>query len=350
MSPGLTDCGEAEIMRTVAKVVVVAAIVLAPVSSLAGGSSRVGTAGALELLIPTDARGAAMGGSVNAGCEGVDAWYWNPAGAAGVENNELSVARRMYIADITLNHVSFARNLGSVGVIGLSAKVLSMGDEPVYTTTQPDGTGETFSTSFVVVGLSFARTLTDQVSFGINGNYVSEQIFRETAHGVAFDMGFVYRPSFKGLTLGIVVKNYGPKMKFNGPDFSHEIESNQGSSTTGHEARTQSASFELPSFIQFGMAWDALARGKHHLQVTSSYQSSNFSEDEFRFGSEWGVADQLFLRGGYSASPRGSYIYGFSAGAGVRLPWGGTVTTLNYTWAEAGVFDSNHFFTVKLTF
>ena len=337
-------------MRTFARVVVLAAILLAPALSHAGGSRRLGTAGALELLIPTDARGAAMGGSVNAGCDGVDAWFWNPAGAAGVENNELSVARRIYIADITLNHVSFARNLGSVGVIGLSAKVLSMGDEPVYTTSQPEGTGETFSTSFVVVGLSYARTLTDQVSFGINGNYISEQIFRETAHGVAFDMGFVYRPTLKGLTLGIAIKNYGPKMKFDGPDFGHGIESGQGSGTTGHEGRTQSASFELPSFIQFGVAWDALAKSKRHLRVTGSYQSNSFSEDEFRVGSEWGVADQLFLRGGYSASPRGSYIYGFSAGAGLRLPWGSTVTALDYTWAEAGVFGSNHFFTVKLSF
>lgn len=333
-------------MRTVAKVIVVAAIVLGPVVSFAGNSLRSGTAGALELLIPTDARGSAMGGSVNAGCDGVDAWFWNPAGAADVANNELTASHRIYIADMTLNNVSFARNLGSVGVIGLSAKVLSMGDEPVYTTTQPDGTGETFSTSFVTVGLSYARRLTDQVSFGINGNYVSEQIYRESAHGISFDMGFIYRPSFKNLALGIVVKNYGPKMKFDGPDFSHT--SDQGG--TSHEVRTQSASFELPSFIQFGIAWDALTHGKQHLRVTSSYQSNNFSEDEFRLGSEWGVADQFFLRGGYSASPKGSYIYGFSAGAGVRVPWGGTVTSLDYTWAEAGVFESNHFFTVKLTF
>ena len=336
-------------MRTVAKIVVLAAIVLVPDLSHAGGSRRLGTAGALELLIPTDARGAAMGGSVNASCDGVDAWFWNPAGAAGVANNEISLAHRTYIADITLNHVSFARNLASVGVIGLSAKVLSMGDEPVYTTTQPEGTGETFSTSFVVVGVSYARTLTDRVSFGINGNYVSEQIYRETASGVAFDMGFVYRPTLRGLTLGLVVKNYGPKMKFDGPDFGHDIGSGQGSGTN-HEGRTQSASFELPSFIQFGVAWDALAGGKHHFRVTSAYQSNNFSEDEFRFGSEWGISDQLSLRGGYSASPRGSYIYGFSAGAGLQIPWGGTVTTLDYTWAEAGVFDSNHFFTVKLSF
>ncbi|MBI5867920.1 MAG: PorV/PorQ family protein [candidate division Zixibacteria bacterium] len=337
-------------MRTIAKLIIMSALLLAPAISMAGGDRRLGTAGALELLIPTDARGAAMGGSVIAGCDGVDALSWNPAGAAGIENNELSASHRIYIAGITLDHVSYGRNLGSAGVLGLSAKVLSMGDERVYTTSQPEGTGETFSTSFVVVGISYARTLTDRVSFGINGNYVSEQISRETARGLAFDMGFVYRPTLTGLTLGIVAKNYGPTMKFDGPDFSHPIETGQGSDPSTGEGRTQSASFELPSFIQFGVAWDALARGKQHLRLTSAYQSNSFSQDEFRFGSEWGMADQLFLRGGYSASSRNSYIYGLSLGAGLRVPWGGTVTTLDYTWAQAGVFESNHFFTVKLRF
>lgn len=337
-------------MRTIAKVVILSVLVLAPANSLAGGDRRLGTAGALELLIPTDARGAAMGGSVIAGCPGVDALFWNPAGAAEIDNNELSASHRAYIAGITLDHVSFARNLGTAGVLGLSAKVLSMGDEQVYTTAQPEGTGETFSTSFVIVGVSYARTLTDRVSFGINGSYISEQISREAARGIAFDMGFVYRPTLRGLTLGIVAKNYGPSMRFDGPDFGHPIQTGQGSDATTGEGRTQSASFELPSFIQFGVAWDALARGKHRVRVTSAYQANNFSQDEFRFGSEWGLADQLFLRGGYSASPRGSYIYGLSLGAGLRVPWGGTVTTLDYTWAEAGVFESNHFFTVKLRF
>ncbi len=337
-------------MCTVAKTIALVAILLAPASADAGGTRRTGTAGALELLIPTDARGAAMGGSVVAATEGANAWFWNPAGAAAVEGTEVAFAHRAYIADISLDQLSLAYHAGSMGVIGLSAKVLSTGNELVYTTTQPEGTGETFSSSFVVVGVSYARTLTDQVSFGINGNYVSEQIFRESAHGVAFDLGFMYRPSFRGVTLGVSIKNYGPKMKFDGPDFGHNVDVGNSADNSGHTGRTQSASFELPSFIQLGMAWDAFSRPRQRLRLTGVFQSNSFTEDEFRVGSEWSVSNQLFLRGGYATSTQEKYIYGFSAGVGLRIPLGGAETVLDYTWVGAGVFDSNHFFSVKLSF
>jgi len=321
-------------------------VVLGPATAMAGGSGRTGTAGGLELLIPTDARGAAMAGSVIAASSGTDSWFWNPAGAALVEGAEISASHRTYIADISLENVSLAYNTGGLGVLGLSVKALSMDDEPVYTTTQPEGTGEFFSTSFVVVGVGYARAVTDQVDFGINGNYIAENIYNESAHGVALDMGFLYRPSINGLTVGVVMKNFGPRMKFDGPDFAQEDDSD----TDNSERRTQSASFELPAFFQMGASWEPPMRGAHRLRVTGAFQSNNFSEDEFRFGSEWGVSDQLFLRAGYSASSQEQYMHGISAGGGLRLPLGDIVTSLDYSWAEAGVFESNHFFTVKVQF
>ncbi|MEW5702632.1 MAG: PorV/PorQ family protein [Candidatus Zixiibacteriota bacterium] len=334
-------------MRAYGILGLVAVVAVIPAAVQAGDSGRIGTSGALELLIPTGARGVSMGGSVMAEPGGTEAWFWNPAGAAAIAGNELGFSHRQYIADITLSHLAFAHNAGSAGVIGLSAKVLSAGDEEIYTTHQPDGTGETFSTSFVTVGASYARSLTDQVSLGINGQFVAEKIYNETAQGVAFDVGFVYRSPWKGMTFGIVVKNFGPKMSFDGPDFDVPLNSGNGSTTDG---RTQSASFELPSFVQFGFAWDAWHRNNQQWRLTGAFQSNNFSEDEFRLGTEWGVSDQLFLRGGYTTAATDEYLYGFSAGVGLRLPLGTTQTRIDYAWADAGVFDNNHLFTVTFAF
>jgi hypothetical protein len=334
--------------RAVKYIAIMGAILTLTATAWAGGSGRTGTAGALELIIPAEARGASMGGSVIAASEGTDAWFWNPAGAASLIGTEISAGRRAYIADISLDQVSVAHNAGSFGVIGFSVKALSMDDEPVYTTTQPEGTGEYFASSFVVVGASYARSLTDRVDFGINGHYISEKIFRETANGVAFDMGFLYRPSIRGMAFGVVVKNYGPKMKFDGPDFDQDIDI--GGENDDHNARTQSASFELPSFIQFGVAWEPITQSKNTWRVTGAFQSNNFSEDEFRIGSEYVMSEQLFLRGGYSGSSQKNYLYGFTAGAGLRVPLGSTLTMLDYTWAEAGAFNSNHFFSLKMRF
>lgn len=325
-------------------------ILILPVAALAGGSERTGTAGALELVIPTDARGAAMGGSVIAATEGTDAWFWNPAGAASLENTEIAAAHREYIAGIALDNVAIAHNAGSIGVIGLSVKALTMGDEQVYTTQQPEGTGEYYSSSFVVMGVSYARAITDRVDFGVNGNYIAEKIFRESAYGVAFDMGFLYRPTLRGLSFGVVLKNYGPKMKFDGPDFEQPIDVGNDTESGGHVGRTESASFELPSYFQFGAAWDALVQDKYRVSMTGAFQSNNFSEDEFRIGSEWAINEQVYVRGGYSGSAQKDYLYGFSGGAGLRLSIGGTLTMLDYTWSEAGAFDNNHFFSLKLRF
>jgi len=337
-------------MRAMVTLLVCAAALTVPVTAMAGGSERTGTAGAMELIIPTDARGAAMGGSVIADADGAEALFWNPAGAALIDGSELLASHREYIAGINLDHLAFVYNAGSFGVLGLSVKALTTGDEPVYTTQNPEGTGEVFSSSFVVVGASYARAVTDQVTFGLTGSFVTERIYRETANGIAFDMGFVYRPSLRNMTFGVVVKNYGPKMKFDGPDFDIPTDIGQDGQNDPHNARTESASFELPSFIQFGVAWDPLQTERHRVRVTGAFQSNNFSEDEFRLGSEWAMSDQFFVRGGYSASSQDQYMHGFSVGAGVMLPFSGTNTSIDYTWAEAGVFNSNHFFTLKLRF
>jgi len=331
-------------MARLMRILALTVLLLQPLVAQAGGDERLGTAGALELLIPMGARGVAMGGSVMALSKGAEAWFWNPAGAASVEGSEVSFSHRQYIADVGLDRVEFAHNAGAIGVLGLTATVLSTNDELVRTTSQPEGTGETWAASFVIVGVSYARALTDRVSLGLNGHYLAEKIFNETASGVAFDFGFTYRPTWEGVTLGVVVKNYGPSMKFDGPDFD------QPGNSSDRTGRTQSASFELPSFIQFGVAWDAWRRDAHYWQVSGSFQSNNFTEDEYRIGSEWAVSNQLFLRGGYVASSLDQYMYGFSAGAGLRLPIGQREARIDYAWADAGVFEGNHLFTLTFGF
>lgn len=323
---------------------------LFPGIATAGGDDRLGTAGALELLIPLGARGVAMGGSVMAQSNGSEAWFWNPASASSIEGSEVSFSNRQYIADIGVNRVAFAHNAGAVGVLGITATVLSTTDELVRTTTQPEGTGETWAASFVIIGASYARALTDRVSLGLNAHYISETIFNESAQGVSFDFGFTYRPTWEGLTLGVVVKNYGPTMKFDGPDFDRPVVEGDDGGAGGRDGRTQSASFELPSFIQFGVSWDAWKRNSQALRLSGSFQSNNFTEDEYRVGSEWAFSNQLFLRGGYVASSLDQYMYGFSAGAGVRLPIGEREARLDYAWANAGVFEGNHLFTLTFGF
>jgi hypothetical protein len=316
----------------------------------AGSDLKIGTSGAQHLRIPVGSRGTAMGGSAVAYTSGIDALFWNPAGAADILGTDVLVSRRKYIADIDIDYVVGAQQVGDAGVIAVTAKILSMDDEMVTTVDQPDGTGQTFGSSFSVVGLSYARTLTDRVDLGASGNFVYEKIADQTATGLAFDIGVRYDPGWNNLVFGAVIKNLGPKMRYDGRGFNWDTRTGDDPNSLPHTTRTESASFEIPSYVQIGAAYKLYEQEKSVVHVTSAFQSNNFSEDEYQLGAEYGLDGKFFLRGGYSISDQENYIYGFSFGAGVALDIGDTAVNFDYAWAESDFFDNTQYFTFQVGF
>jgi len=316
----------------------------------AGSDLKIGSAGGQELRIPVGSRGTAMGGSSVAYSTGLDALFWNPAGAASVQGTDLMMSRRKYIADIDVDYIAAAHRMGDAGVFGVTAKILSMADELITTEVDPDGTGETYSSSFSVVGVSYARTLTDRVSLGVNGNVIYEKIADQTATGVAFDIGFRYDPGWNNLTFGAVIKNLGPNMRFGGSGFDKNTATGDDPNALPHTTRTQSASFEIPSYVQLGAAYKMLAQNKSEMNLAGSFQSNNFAQDEFKLGGEYGYDQKYFLRGGYTASDQKDYIYGLTLGGGVALKLGESTVQFDYAWSQSEFFDDNHYFTFQIGF
>lgn len=316
----------------------------------AGSDLKIGTSGAQYVRIPVGSRYSAMGGSAVAFAEGVDAFFWNPAGASTLTGTELLLSRHKYIADINVDYVAAAKQIGDIGVLGITAKILSMGDEPITTTSFPDGTGATFSSSFAVVGVSYARTLTDRVSIGVNANVLNEQIAQQTATGFAFDVGFRYTPGWNNLTFGGVIKNLGPKMQYDGPGFDLNTPTGTDPNSLPHGTRSQSASFEIPSYIQLGGACKVVDAQKSMVNVTGTFQSNNFSQDEWRAGAEYSFDQKFFLRGGYTYSSQKDYLFGPSFGAGLAFTIGSTKLNLDYAWSRSDFFDNDQYFTLQLGF
>jgi hypothetical protein len=329
-------------MKTKIILCLLGAILLLSSQALAGSSDRLGTAGAQELRIPVGSRAVSLGGAVIADVSGAEAIYWNPAGMSAINKTEAVFSHMEYIADVKLNYFAAMTHLGGFGNLGLSAKILSIGDIVHRTEDNPEGDGEIFSPTFSVIGLTYSRQLTDRVSFGATSMYINEKIRQEQASGLAFDFGFQYAPGWRGLRLGAVIKNLGPNMKFDGPGFEQII---------GTEPRkSESAPFELPSSVNFGISYDIYNYQNNRLMAQGAFQSNNFSEDEFRFGAEYSFKDMFFLRGGYTASNQTDYIYGPTAGAGLKLKVSGTDITVDYCWAKTDFFKDNQVFTVKFAF
>ncbi len=317
-------------------------LVLGLSTAYAGNEARVGTAGALELTIPYGSRGTAMGGAVLSTVTGVESMYWNPAGLGSLEGTEVMFTHLPYFAGIDVNYFGLASYVEGFGTIGFGAKVVQIGDIKETTEEFPDGTGRIFSPTLSVLNVSYAKVLNANVQFGFNAKFIHENVFDVSATGAAFDFGFVYNPRWNGLSLGVVIKNYGSEMQYSGIGFDREVDN--------RPVRANSAKFELPSSFNLGFGYDFINEDLNFATFSGTFQSNNFSKDIWNGGVEYVYDGKYSLRAGYNYSDKSEYLYGASFGAGVKIPLGDMDLSMEYTWTQTDVFDNNQYFTFKANF
>lgn len=323
----------------------------------AGGGNRNGTGGASELLIPVGVRGIGLGGANTSTTMGIEALYWNPAGISRTEKTaEATFSYMKYIADMGVTYGAVSTNIAGFGALALSIKSLSFGDIDVTTTQNPDGTGQTFNPQFLTVGLSYARSLSDRVSVGMTGNVILENIAQVSATGIAFNVGVMYENlgDINGLSLGVVLKNLGPQMKFDGPGlYAQAIAS--GYQRAGELYKIESAAFELPSTLEFGLAYRPMINEQNSVLIATTFQNNNFSGDIYKVGAEYMFNNILALRGGYAYTPESQEagnLFGLTAGVGLNFDFGGgTDIKVDYAYRQVkNNFDANHVFSVSFGF
>jgi hypothetical protein len=336
-------------------------------SADAGDQSRIGTAAAQELRIPVGSRGTALGGAILASVNGADAMYWNPSGVVfGSSKREAIFSYLDYMADMNMNYFAITTKLRDDIAVGVSAKVFSVGDIVVTTEEAPEGTGEILQPTFSTVSFTYSQKLTDRVAFGSTIKYIHEGIKRESANGVAFDFGFQYKTALQGLTLAIAMRNFGPDLRFNGPDLDRTVSlsdalPNADPQATSRIFRTALASAELPTSIEIGVAYDFLASDLGKATFTATFRNNNLATDEYQAGIEYDVRQMFQLRGGYVLSPTGDtlpngfnkeYILGPSFGFGLNVPMGGDnrAFRVDYAYGKTEFFQDNHWLTVGLGF
>ena len=325
-------------------------------AAYAGAGNRTGTNGAGELLIPIGARDIAMGGTGVATSTGVEALFWNPAGAARMQQGVgLYFSHMTYLADIGVDYGAVSAAFEGFGVLSLNLKSLSIGEIPVTTTQYPDGTGQTFRPQFFTLGLSYGRQLSDRISVGVTATLINERMAEVSASGVGFTAGVQYANlgGAKGLMFGVAVKNIGPQMKFDGSGLLNQA-TVAGQNRPPQLYEVQAASFELPSTIEFGLAYQARLNEANGVLLSSSFQSHNFSDDEYRVGLEYAFQDLFFIRGGWNFSQKESadqqYLFGPSFGTGIHTALGSVDVSFDYAYRKVDLFDANHVFAVKLGF
>ncbi|MBI9072398.1 MAG: PorV/PorQ family protein [Melioribacteraceae bacterium] len=321
----------------------------------AGGGNRIGTSGASQLLIPVGARGIALGGANLATTRGVDAIFWNPAGIAKTQHGvDVTFSHMNHIADIGIEYGAIAARINSLGVFSFHVKSVDMGDIPVTTTAEVDGTGRTYAPQLLTAGISFSRQLTDAIAVGITGNFISETIQDVSATGVAFNVGVIYdNPGgVEGLSFGIAMKNLGPQMRFDGSGLLVTADVDDYNRPP-QLYQAKAASFELPSTFEFGLSYSREIDDQNSFLATGSFKHNNFQADEYLGGLEYNYNQIFFLRGGYTSAANiesDDYLYGFTGGFGISYLVGAVTIRADYAFREVEYFDANHVFALSLGF
>jgi hypothetical protein len=329
------------------------------VESVSAQNKRIGTAAAPELLIPVGGRDLAMGGSSIATSTGLEAIHWNPAGLGRMKHSAEGMFSNMtYIADIAVNYGAVGASFGDFGVVALSVKALNFGDIPLTTEDDPENTaGRFFSPTFVTVGMSYSRALTDAISAGITAKIISEQIDRVSSSGFALDFGVQYHGlvGVPGLNLGVTVKNIGPQMKYDGSGLYRSARPTEGQRPE-QRFKSEAASFELPSVVEIGLGYSGSVGDNMMWNVNGSFTNNNLYLDEYRVGGELGITMEslrIFGRAGLGMVPQAQEkenIFGATFGFGFGYLAGGVDITLDYAYRQVEFFDANQVISIKLGF
>lgn len=309
-------------------------------SAFAGNKDRSGQAGAPEMLINPWARSTGLFGLNTATVSGMEAMKMNIAGLALNTGTELGVSRGAYLSGtgIDINNIAVAQSLGDAGVIGVNLMSMSFGDIPTTDWFNPEGYG-TFSPSFLNVQLGYAKQFSSHTTAGVAATYVSEQINNIAAMGVCFEAGIQYvtgkRDNFH---FGITLRNMGTNMRFTGTGFSINADKPQQSSSFAVTARYPSEKFEIPTYLNIGLAYDFYLDEKtcgkdsmpqHKLTAFGNFTSNSFNNDYLGIGAEYGFRNQFFFRAAYryengimSESTSTTMYMGLAVGATVQTKLG----------------------------
>jgi len=326
----------------------------------AGNPDRQGEAGAYELLMNPWAKSAGLHTLNTSSISGVEAMRLNPAGVSRITGTEIALSHTFYLVgtDISLNAVGLAQKIGKSGAFGVSIMAVDVGDLPITTEAQPEGTGATFSPSFFNIGLSYAHTFENKVTVGLTARGISESTSDLSANGFAIDAGVQYvsgeNDEFK---FGISLRNVGTAMRFTGQGLGVQTDLDG----VGLTLNGRSESFELPSVLNIGLSYDFRLDEKHMLTALANFTANSFSNDQLGAGVEYSLFERFQLRAAYRYTVEGNTevevlapVYtGLAAGASVVIPFSkesDAKIAIDYGYRASNPWDGSHNLSLKLKF
>ena len=170
------------------------------------------------LRLPVSAHVAALGGDNTTLIED-DATliFHNPALISHVTDRTLNLNFMTYMEGSTTGSASFVRTVGEHGTWGITGQYMNYG-----TMKETDVTGQQtgeLSAKDIVVGGSFAYTLSERLTGGITAKFIASYIGQYNSLGAAVDLGLNYYNSETELSISAVARNLGGQLSAFEDDF-----------------------------------------------------------------------------------------------------------------------------------
>jgi len=304
------------------------------VSTGMGKFSKVGTTGANFLKISCG-RAVGMGDAFVAIADDASAAYFNPAGLSNV-GRSIHVNHADWLADLSHEYLSVALPVTNFGTVAFSVTALTMGrieiteiDDPLTRTREDEGTDLYFNASDLAFGVSYARMITDKLSFGLTAKGVNQSVWDMSASAIGMDVGLYYNTGFRSLRIGATVTNFGTALAFTGRQLDYSLNPLE-SLPSGLMGSHKTVGAPLPTSFRFGVAYDIVSGGSSRLTAAVDVTHPSDINETVNIGLEYGLSDAFFLRAGYILNSDGEYqqaigeLTGLSAGLGVKAKpsWG----------------------------
>jgi hypothetical protein len=311
---------------------------------------KAGINAAAFLKIGVGARQVGLGSAVTSVSGDVNNMYWNPAGIALTKDQSLqaSFTYNKWFADLTQSAAAVSYNIKDIGTVGLGFMTFGLSGIPADRDVYPgnaalealqidEATSSTYDYRDMVMQLTFARNITDQLSLGVTVKYISEKIDDQSASSVAFDFGSVYNIGVLDWKIGARLSNLGSDIKFY--DFGAQI----------------------PLTFSLGTSMIPYKDDMNQILLTVDGVKPQDGMQYYFLGGEYMFMNMVAIRGGYKFNYTGvddggtgfspavkTTVEAFTAGAGFKVALGEYDVHLDYAYTKMDLVDAVHRVTLAI--
>ena len=305
-------------------------------------------------------RAAALGDAMTAMEGDAQNLFYNPAGMAWQRSFvSASMATTQWIAGIEYyaGSLSLRPGGGRLGVFGLSFMSVDFGDlEETIRFDNDQGFLDigTFNPTSWVVGLGYARPLSDRFSAGGHVKYAVENLAESitgydaageneyvrsdnSAKVYAFDFGVLYRTGFHSLNFAVNARNFSEEIAY------------------------EEESFQLPLTLSIGVSMDVMDlltepgtgnpygernRKTHALRISLDASNPRDFSEQIKVGGEYSFLQTFSLRAGYIFP---TDVQGLTLGVGVQRLFRNGGFGADYSATTFDIFSTVHRISLSLS-